>query len=77
MRLRRGRDDVRGAVEPPIAWLQASVTLVPHVVVPPVLRTAAVVVLGCNNIIGNTLTSSVTLSTTFLLTISAARLVRN
>ena len=77
MRLLRGMDDVRGAVVPPMAWLQASVTLVPHVVVLPVLRAAAVFVLGCDNIIGNTLTSSVTLSTTSLLTISAAWLVRD
>ena len=59
LRRLRGMDDVRGAVVP-MAWLQASMTLVPHVVVLSVLRTAAVFVLGCK-IIGNTLTSSVTL----------------
>ena len=67
---------MRGTVEPPIAWLQASVTLVPHVVVHPPLRTAAVVVLGCSNTTGNTLTSY-SLITTFLLADSAAGLVRN
>ena len=77
LRLFCGKDDVRGAVEPPMAWLQASVTHVSHIVVLRDLRTAAVEVVGCNKIIGNTLTSSDTLSIAFLLTISAARLVRN
>ena len=56
--LLRGGNNVHGAVEPPMCWLQATVTLVPHVVElrPPLLR-IAFVVLGYSNTTGNTLTS--------------------
>ena len=76
--LLRGRDDVRRAVKPSMSWLQATVALVTYIVeLPlPILRTAVVVILGDSNICGNTLTSR-TLTTTMLLTVSAAGLVRN
>ena len=73
--LLRDRDDVRGAVEPRMSWLLATVFRTSSNFPPPLLRIAAVV-LGYSNTNGNTLTSY-TLTTILLLKDSAAGLVRN
>ena len=84
MGILRGGDDVCGAVEPLVTWLQASMTFVPHVVVLslPVLRTVLAFFFCFSCTTRNTLTSYALISTfilvtTFLFTVSAGWLVRN